>query len=65
MSEPHVITLDGPDVSGHYEYECPCGENATGYEAQEILAEAEKHAPLAAGQQQILDRIAADIADGD
>ncbi len=58
----HIVDLEGPDVAGHYAYRCTCGANASGYEPDEVIAEAEAHGHLAANQSALLAQIRADIA---
>lgn len=62
----HIVELEGPDSAGHYGWRCTRGDaEATGLEPEEVVADAEVHGDLAAGQDTILDSIAADTLDDD
>jgi hypothetical protein len=56
----HIVSLEGPDSAGHYGYTCTCGEDASGYEPEDVLTAANAHGILAGGQRPILARIKAD-----
>lgn len=45
---PHVVYLDGPGSDGSWDWSCACGEEASGYEPEEVEAAADEHGDLAA-----------------
>lgn len=49
--QQHVVTLEGPDLAGHWGWDCTkqgCREDASGYEPREVLEAALVHGALAA-----------------
>lgn len=46
---PHITYITGPDVAGHWGWECAARDaDASGYDPDEAVAAAEQHGPLAA-----------------